>query len=90
MLLPPEKRGIWLQRVRNRLAEKKDVQKVDGSLYIQQNAVFDHDFHHILAILSWNCSAARDDGRTPVLDHAALVAALVDRARDARETHGCG
>ncbi len=35
----PGKRGIWRQHVRNRLAEKKDVPKVDGSCYNQQNAV---------------------------------------------------
>ena len=52
MFLPPEKRGIWRQRVKNRLTEKKDTQKVDGNLYNQQNDVFNHDFHHIFVLLS--------------------------------------
>ncbi len=33
MFLPPKERGIWNQRVRNRLTGKKDAQKVGGSAY---------------------------------------------------------
>ena len=46
MSLPPKKRGIWRQRIKNRLTEKRDIPKVKGSCYNQQNAVFGNDFRY--------------------------------------------